>query len=225
VANRLRLAEPGRAWLLLALLAAVGTLLAWWLPANSLDWQPAAAAAEPWRAVTGARVHWSPQHLVANLAGCAVVAALGWVARLPARAALAWAVAWPATQWGLLGWPALAHYGGLSGVLHAGVAVAGLWLVAAPPALPPEGPAGSAAGEAGARDTARGPDQRPAALRRIGAAILAGLAVKLVLEEPWGPLLRPLAGWDIAAAPIAHALGSLAGLAAAGLLLWWPRRG
>ena len=37
----------------------------------------------------------------------------------------------PLTQLGLLMRPDLLHYGGLSGVLHAGVAAAALWLVRA----------------------------------------------------------------------------------------------
>lgn len=219
MARGLRLSEPGRAWLLVSALAAAGTLLVWWLPANGLDWQPGLALSEPWRAVTGAWVHWSPQHLAANLAGCAVVAALGWVARLPAPAALAWALAWPATQLGLLGWPALVHYGGLSGVLHAGVAVAGVWLVVRPQALAPR----EATDQASRTTRTRPPGCPLQTLRRIGAGILGGLTLKLVLEEPWGPLLRPLAGWDIAAAPVAHALGALMGLLAGAALLAWSR--
>jgi hypothetical protein len=72
-------------------------------------------------------------------------------------------------------------------VLHAGVAVAGWWLAV----------------------TARG------RTRAIGLAVLAGLALKLVLEDPFGaPLARPV-GWDIALAPLAHATGALAGSVAA----------
>ena len=164
-------------------------MLVWWLPTPWLDWQPTLAAIEPWRAFSAVFVHWSALHLGANLLGCAVVAALGLVARLPLRAAMAWALAWPLTQAGLLLEPALAHYGGLSGVLHAGVAVAGLWLVV--------------------RERGRH--------RLIGGAVLAGLALKLVLEEPWGPPLRHGAGWDIATAPLAHATGTAAGLLCAAL--------
>ena len=220
MARGLRLSEPGRAWLLVSALAAAGTVLVWWLPANGLDWQPGLALREPWRAVTGAWVHWSPQHLAANLVGCAVVAALGWVARLPAPAALAWAMAWPATQLGLLGWPALVHYGGLSGVLHAGVAVAGVGLVVRPRGLDPR----AATGHPRQMAQTRLPDRQLQTLRRIGAGILGGLTLKLVLEEPWGPLLRPLTGWDIAAAPIAHASGALMGLLASAATLAWPHR-
>lgn len=183
--------EPGAAWLRLALAFAVASLLAWWLPAPLLDWQPELVAQEPWRALTGAFVHWSPLHLGGNLLGAAVVAALGLAARLPLRATLAWLAAWPLTQAGLALQPALAHYGGLSGVLHAGVAVAALWLVVT---------------EQGRR-------------RALGAALGAGLLVKLALEEPWGAPLRHGGGWDIATAPLAHATGTLAGLLCAALAL------
>lgn len=185
---RLRLANacaPGAAWVVLAALLALGALLAWWAPAPSLDWQPGAVAREPWRAFSAAFVHWSALHLGANLLGSGLVAALGRTAGLPARAALAWAVAWPLTHLALLAQPALAHYGGLSGVLHAGVAVAGWWLLL----------------------RQRG---RP---RAIGAALVAGLAIKVALEDPFGAPLVHAAGWDIAIAPLAHAAGALAGSA------------
>jgi hypothetical protein len=60
------------------------------LPAAWLDWQPALGLAEPWRAWSAAWVHWSPLHLGSNLLAAAVVAAFGWAARMPPRAALAW---------------------------------------------------------------------------------------------------------------------------------------
>jgi rhomboid family GlyGly-CTERM serine protease len=184
-------AEPGRAWLALAALLAGASVLAWWLPAAWLDWQPALALAQPWRAWTAVAVHWSEQHLLANLGAALAVAAFGWAAGLPSRAALAWVLAWPLTQAALLLQPALVHYGGLSGVLHAGVAVATLWLMV----------------------MAQG---RP---RQIGAVVFLGLLVKLLVEEPWGPPLRLGGGFDIATAPIAHATGAAAGLLCAALLL------
>ncbi|MBK7457861.1 MAG: rhombosortase [Betaproteobacteria bacterium] len=176
--------RPGQAWLALAAALAAASVLAWWAPAWVLDWQPALAAAEPWRAFSAAFVHWSPMHLGANLGAAAAVAAFGWAAKLPPRAALAWGVAWPLTHVGLLLRPELAHYGGLSGLLHGGVAVVVLWLLVQ---------------ERGRR-------------RAIGAMVGLGLAAKLWLEQPWGPVLRPAAGWDIALAPLAHATGAAAGL-------------
>jgi rhomboid family GlyGly-CTERM serine protease len=118
------------AWPALAAGLALLALLAWHLPRTGLDWQPSLAWQEPWRAWSAAAVHLSPQHLLANLAGCAVLAWVGRRAALPPRAALAWLLAWPLTQLGLLVLaPTLVHYGGLSGVLHAGAAVLGLSLL------------------------------------------------------------------------------------------------
>lgn len=178
---------------------AVCALLAWPVPRTLLDWQPALALSQPWRAVTAVAVHYSGLHLGANLVGAALVAALGAVAGVPARMVWAWAVAWPLTQWGLLLKPELLHYGGLSGVLHAGVAVASLYLVMC-----------------GAR-----------AQRWIGAAILAGTCIKVLGETPWGAPLRHGGGWDIAVAPLAHATGLVAGVLCAavaqGLALRQPR--
>lgn len=130
-------------------------------------------------------------HLAANLGAAVAVAAFGWAARLPRAAALAWAAAWPLTHLGLLWRSELAHYGGLSGVLHAGVAVAVAWLLW------------------------RGHGRR----RAIGAVVGAGLALKLLLEQPWGLALRQTTDWDIAVAPLAHATGALAGLLCAAVAM------
>ena len=155
----------------------------------AIDWQPALAWREPWRAWSAAWLHFSGLHLAANLAGAALVGALGWAASVPRRSALAWFVAWPLSQLGLLVRPDLIHYGGLSGVLHAGVAVAALYLIV----------------------RTRGP-------RRVtGIALLVALAAKVLSESPWGAPLRHPAGWDIAVAPFAHASGLLAGLVASAI--------
>ena len=122
-------------------------------------------------------MHYSLLHLLANLVGCALVAALGLVARVPLRIVVAWFVAWPLTQFGLLLRPDLLHYGGLSGVLHAGVATIAVHLIVV----------------------------GPRARRLIGVGILAGVAIKIGMEAPWGEALRQLPGWDIAVAPVAHA--------------------
>lgn len=181
----------------LAALLAAGSIFAWWAPATLLDWQPALAVSEPWRAWSAAFVHWSVLHLGANLGAAAAVAAFGWAARVPPRATLAWGVAWPLTHMSLLLRPELAHYGGLSGVLHGGVAVVVWWLLAA----------------------GRG------SRRTIGAMVGAGLVAKLLLEQPWGPVLRHAADWDIAVAPLAHATGATAGLLCAVLAMRGRRDG
>ncbi len=189
------LRAPGVAWVALAGLLGAGSLLALWLPASAIAWQPGLAAREPWRALSAAFVHWSGLHLGANLLAAAVVAAYGWTARAPAAWALAWCAAWPLTQAGLWLQPALAHYGGASGVLHAGVAVVSLGLLVA----------------------RRG---RP---RAVGALVLLGLAIKVALEEPWGAPLQHSAAWDIALAPLAHASGAISGLLCGGVALAFDR--
>ena len=179
--------DGGRAWVALAAALALAAVVASGVAPDALEWQPARAWSEPWRAWTAAVVHYSAFHLVVNLVGTALVAALGWFARVPRAATIAWLIAWPLTQFGLLARPDLLHYAGLSGVLHAGTACVG-WQLAA---------------------HARG--QR----RAIGVLVLAALAVKVASESPWGAAVRTPAGWDIATAPFAHASGLVAGLAAA----------
>lgn len=175
--------------MLIAALMGAGTMGALALPHTLLDWQPAHAASHPWRAWTAVFVHYSALHVAANLAGLALIAALGWAAQLPRRSVVAWAAAWPLTQIGLLMQPQLLHYGGLSGVLHAGLAVVAVHLVAT----------------------------GGAARRGIGLAIVAALGLKLLLEAPWAGPLRHVRGWDIAIAPLAHASGVAAGLVCSAL--------
>ena len=174
---------------MLAGLLLVGSVVAFFVPVapQMLDWQPMLAPREPWRAWTAAFVHLSGQHLAANVFGTLLVGAFGVVARVPWRIVAAWLVAWPLTHAGLLVEPGLLHYGGLSGMLHAGVACAAIHLVAA------------------------GTERRQA----IGVATLALLIVKVISESPWGPALRYLSNWDIAIAPLVHACGLIAGFATA----------
>jgi rhomboid family GlyGly-CTERM serine protease len=172
------------AWVATTALLAVLAALLWFAPRGALDWQPGLASTQPWRAWSAAFVHWSAWHLVANLIGCVVVAAFGAAARVPLRASLAWLAAWPLGHVALAVQPALASYGGLSGVLHAGVAIAA-WQVA--------------------RSTVR-------RQRLIGVAVLLGLGLKLALEVSWRAPVQVLPQWDFPVAPLAHLTGALAGL-------------
>lgn len=177
-------------WLSVASLLAMGALVVGVGHRNAIEWQPAAALREPWRFWSAAWVHLGTAHLASNLAGAALVAALGVAARLPLRAATAWALAWPLTHAALLLRADITHYGGLSGVLHAGVAVAGFVLVTR---------------ERGRR-------------RAIAALMLGGLGVKVLVETPWAPDLPYSAMLGIATVPFAHAAGTVAGLLCAWLL-------
>ena len=182
-------ADGGRAWIALAAVLGLGATFGFGLDPRGLDWQPSLAGREPWRAFSAVFVHYSTLHLAANLAGVVLVGALGWFAAVSLRSACAWLIAWPLTQFGLLARPDLLHYGGLSGVLHAGVACVAWRLIV------------------------NGRGQR----RAIGALTLAIVALKVVNEAPWGPALRHPPGWDIATAPFAHASGLVAGVVAAAL--------
>ena len=122
-------------------------------------------------------------------AAFAVLSLLAWPLPREAldgpREALAGLIALPLTQLGLLLRPDLLRYAGLSGVLHALVAIAALTLL-----------------------------MRGGRERLVGAGILAGLAIKLALEAPLGPALRPTPGFDFPVAPFAHLCGALAGVVA-----------
>ena len=143
---RRALRTAGMAWVMLGALLCLGSIVVTAICAEggtppaaaaiarALDWQAALGLREPWRLWTSAWVHGSAAHLLVNVAGGVVVAFVGWRARLPAAAAVAWFGAWPVTQllMAAIGSERLAaampHYFGLSGVLHAGVVVLGLSL-------------------------------------------------------------------------------------------------
>jgi rhomboid family GlyGly-CTERM serine protease len=188
---------PSRLWGAFATALAAAALAASTIDPVLMEWQRLLAWQQPWRWWTAALVHLSHGHLLSNLLGCAVVGAFGWAARCTRRDAAAWSVAWPLTHLALLLQPALQRYAGMSGLLHAGVAVAAFGLVVR---------------ERGQR-------------RAIGAAVLAGLLLKVALERPWGAAVQPWPGWDIGIAPIAHATGTAAGLLCA-VVAWvtWRRR-
>lgn len=183
-----------RAWLTVCAVLVLPSLL---IPPGSgiarlsLAWAPELAWSQPWRGWTAAWVHLSELHLLANLAGALLVLLFGALARLPRDAAWAWALAWPLTHLSLLLTPELPRYGGLSGVLHAGVAVVAVTLV--------RGSAGRAA-------------------RWLGAAVALGLLLKVLGERPWAQTLVVPPGWDIAVVPHAHASGAFWGALLALLL-------
>ena len=163
-----------------------------------LDVQPGLWRAQPWRLWTAAGVHWSGMHLLFNLMGCAALIAWGHAADVKLRHTLAWLLAWPLVQLALAATTSLPHYGGLSGVLHAGVAI-GCWALVRQ------------------TDTPRG---------WVGAWVLLGLCLKVALEQPlvrhvlgWGDDPVPLIGapgWYVESG--AHLAGLVVGLACAALV-------
>lgn len=185
-----------QAWALIAALLCAAALAGWPMPRESLDWQPGLAFTQPWRSVSAVAVHYNGIHLAGALAGTVLTGALGWAAPVSARLVWAWLAAWPLTHFGLLVKPELLHYGGVSGVVHAGVAIVIVGLLV----------------------------EGRRAQRLIGAAMLVGILIKVFGESPWGPALRYPEGWGIAVAPIAHATGAVAGAACAlAALLLFPK--
>jgi rhomboid family GlyGly-CTERM serine protease len=180
----------------LALVFGLGAWLLAGLPPASLDWQPGLALSQPWRAWTAALVHWSPSHWRMNAGGALLLALLGWRARVAPRDALAWLLAWPLTQAGLLLQPQLRHYAGLSGVLHAGVAIVVCRML-----------------RSGAGRT-----------RRVGLWLALGMLLKLLSEMPWRGAVQAVPGWDFALAPLAHVSGAVCGALCFLLCEWMARR-
>jgi rhomboid family GlyGly-CTERM serine protease len=189
--GRLRAAH---AWAGVSVLLCVAALAGWQVDREALDWQPGLAFTQPWRALTAVAVHYNGIHLAGALAGTALTGALGFAANVPARLVWAWLVAWPLTHFGLLIKPELLHYGGVSGVVHAGVAAVIVFLLV----------------------------QKKRPQRLIGSAMLVGILIKVFGETPWGAALRHPEGWGIAVAPIGHATGAVAGAVCALVALLLP---
>lgn len=179
------------AWPALALGLLLLSLLLTGAPRGALEWQARLSWHEPWRWWTAPLVHLSTTHLAANAAGALVLGLFGRAAGCGPRETLAWAAAWPLTQLLLVLDPRLEQAAGLSGVLHAGVAVAALHLVL------------------GARGAARW----------LGVAVWAGLLLKLLGETAWQSPVVPSAGTDFPIAVAMHASGAGAGLLC-GVVAW-----
>jgi hypothetical protein len=183
--------------------------------AHAVDLQPGLGLAQPWRLLSAAFLHWDTAHLTTNILGAAALALLGWSARMSRAAALAWCLAWPLTHLLLLGLGGIgatalaslglpanvsdaltkvpSHFGGLSGVLHAGASVVAVWLVLT----------------------------NHDAKRWAGAALLACLVAKVGWES-WHParILGTVAdGGLFTSVTAAHAAGLLAGTLCAVVVL------
>lgn len=187
-ARAARRTHGARLWIAVAALLAVPALhaaLSGFTMAAVLDWQPGLAWREPWRLWSAAWVHLNKLHLAANIAGTLLVCALGIAAGVTTRAAMAWALAWPMTHAALWLRPDIAHYAGLSGVLHAGVMVVAVALMRS--GVPRQ--------------------------RAIGFALAGGVLVKIAAEAPWSDMFPWSDTLRIATVPFAHAAGVVAGAA------------
>ena len=190
--------RPGfPAWSLVSLLLAIpaawlgwhgfDTAPSWCLhPALGLHGNPLS------RYWSSAWVHSNAAHLLSNLAGLALLLGLAWVYQLPARAALAWLAAWPLTHIVLLLDPRLDTYWGMSGVLHAGMAVIAITLIAH-----------------------RTADAAVPRARTLGWSLLTFLVSKVWLENPQLASVIPRTDLAMNVAPIGHLAGLATGATAA----------
>jgi len=184
-------------WWLISLLLAVPAWWTGWVPLDqtSSSWPTLAQSwalhpdaglhQAPWVWWSTAWLHGSALHLQRNLMALALIALLAAAYGSSARTALVWALAWPLTHLGMLMQPALHTYIGMSGVLHAGVAILCLQQIE---------------------------QNAPPWPKRLAWIMLIGLGAKILMENPWhNGLVRP-AGSDITVAPLAHLSGSAAGI-------------
>jgi len=150
------------AWLLLCGVHGVGSMLLWWVGDAGLArlvWRAETWTAQPWTLWSSAWVHLNTPQLILNQFSLGALTAVAWVLRPPLSATLAWLLAWPLAQACLPLWPHIGYAAGLSGVLHAGVAVLALVLLARCIAVPKA--------------------------RRWGALLASALLAKLLMEQAW----------------------------------------
>ncbi len=163
-------------------------------PASAQLWvmHPSAGWHQPvWTWWTTAWLHGSDLHLQRNLLGAGMVLLLGSTPDARASQALAWLLAWPLTHLLMLCQSGLSSYIGLSGALHAGLAV---WCIH----------------QITQTDTA--------GFKWAGWAVLTGVIFKVFMENPWQhQLIQPM-GSDITVAPWAHLSGLVSGVLMAGLV-------
>ena len=185
--------KPGSAWLSLcaglALASAAATAFVLYgseTSAKGLAWHPDTWARDPWTWWTASLVHLTWGHLGANLLGLGAVAVLGYAVGAGWLAIGALLLAWPLCNLSLSLWPEPMGCSGLSGLLHAATAI--LWSFVA--------------------------INFKATLvnRYLGLILFGGVALKLVLEQPWAKpmVFDPDFGFEVIQA--SHLSGALVGL-------------
>jgi rhomboid family GlyGly-CTERM serine protease len=158
-----------------------------------LQWDAANWMRQPWTLFTSALVHLSGAHLIANLLALGALAILGWSLGAGKPACIALLAAWPLGTMALQAWPQVTQYGGLSGLVHAAVAV--LWAHAA----------------------ARGKAYP------LSFVLFVALVFKLLTEHAWATPLAFDPDWGFNVVYAAHLSGTLAGAACGLVAAVWTR--
>lgn len=188
------------AWLILCGVHAVGSMLLWWLgdwAVARLVWRAETWWAQPWTLWSSAWVHLNTPQLILNQFALGALTACAWVLRPPLSATVAWLAAWPLAQASLPLWPHIGYAAGLSGVLHAGVAVLAVVLLARCIVVPKA--------------------------RRWGALLLTALLVKLWMEQAWSHPVAWDSGSEVSVVQALHLTSALWGLLLGALAAWHAR--
>jgi len=183
-------------WSALCALLACASAVAWLAGGSDrLVWRADDWLVRPWTLWSASWVHRSAAHWLANLLALAAIAVLGQSLRAGRAQVLALLTAWPLATLALLCWPEVRAYYGLSGLIHAAVGVLCVHLA------------------------------RTAFTHPLTLSLLAGLVVKLALEQGWAHPIGFDDAWGFNVVYVAHLIGAMAGLLCGAL--WsgdWARR-
>ena len=109
--------------MLCAVLALVSCAVWWSGDSAALAWKAARWQAQPWTLWSASLAHLTFLHLIGNLLALAVLAVLGVFLRAGRRATSEVLLAWPLGNLGLVFWPQVGGYSGLSGLMCAMLAI------------------------------------------------------------------------------------------------------
>jgi rhomboid family GlyGly-CTERM serine protease len=186
-----------KAWTTLCGVLALASAAAWLAgPAAAplLQWDSALWLRQPWTLWTASLVHLSTAHLLANLLALGALAVLGSSMGVGQAATRALVVAWPLGTLALLVWPAVRQYSGLSGLIHAAVAVLWAHAVVHRRAYP------------------------------LSFVLFVGMGLKLLTEHAWFTPVSFDPAWGFNVVYAAHLSGTLAGAACGMVAAVWELR-
>ncbi|MEO5695819.1 MAG: rhomboid family intramembrane serine protease [Burkholderiaceae bacterium] len=178
-----------QAWSGLCLALGLGGLYAWYGGRQALlVWHAALWSVHPWQLWTASLAHMTTAHLLINLASLLALAILGAFMHAGRTAVVACLLAWPLSTLGLVLWPEISYYSGLSGLLMAMLAVLAVHATTS------------------------------SEIRVSGVVLLCVLGFKLLTEHAWSQAMAFDPRWGFNVVYAAHLTGAVAGAASAAAL-------